>query len=35
MLYSIVIPLEEAGSRSWCYNSFALSYHNCSLAPDR
>lgn len=35
MLYSIVIPLEEAGSQSWCYSSFARSYHNCGLAPDR
>lgn len=35
MLYSIVIPIEEAGSRSWCYSAAARSYHNCTLAPDR
>lgn len=35
MLWSIIVPLEEAGSQSWCYNAFARSYHNCGLAPDR
>lgn len=34
MLYSIVIPIEEAGSQSWCYSSAARSYHRCGLAPD-
>jgi hypothetical protein len=35
MLYSIVIPIEEAGSRSWCYSAAARSYHDCWKAPDR
>lgn len=35
MLYSIVIPLEEAGSQSWCYSAWARDYHRCDLAPDR
>lgn len=35
MLYSIVIPIEEAGSQSWCYSARARSYHDCWLAPDR
>ena len=35
MLYSIVIPIEEAGSQSWCFNSRARAYHDCWLAPDR
>jgi hypothetical protein len=34
MLYSIVIPIELAGSQPWCFNSRARAYHpTCRWAP--
>lgn len=35
MLYSIVIPVEELGSRPWCYSARSIEYHDCWEAPDR
>lgn len=34
-MLATMITVQELGSGPWCYNAFARSYHNCSLAPDR
>ena len=34
-MMATLITIEKHGSQPWCYNKFARSYHNCSLAPDR
>ena len=34
-MLATLTTVDELGSGPWCYNSFARSYHNCSLAPDR
>lgn len=34
-MLALVLLVEREGSQPWCYNSFARSYHDCTLAPDR